>query len=920
IYGANIAKYIQYKGHLQIFIQYFILPVMVPKLMGQGTSSGYKIDGYALGAWWTARNPGVTPPVDFKYLRTLDDGIPAAGSFDGWPNALKDITMLDPCMGSGHFVVDVFSVMAPLRMLDEGLTKTEACDAVIRENIHGLEIDDRCTQIAAFNLALTAWKFCGEYRELPEMNLACSGIAPAGKKEDWVKLANSEEDPAKKERLKGGLARMYDLFQQAPELGSLIDPASIEKDAFTADFEELQPFLEAALAEEQGHKENEERGIIAAGIAKSGKLLAKRYVWQITNVPFLGRGLQSDILMKFSDENYDLSKGDLATTFIDRISKGLSENGSLSLVSPQNWLYPKSYQGMRKLILKNISIDLIIKVGTKAFDSISGEVVNIAFFVISKHSPTSNHSFSTIDVSEGQNANQKKNLLINKEVYQFLQIDQLYNLQNRIVFSKQNDEDKLGSFGNGYEGSSTGDKDRFIQIFSEQNLCKTKNWNLFQKSPNKDRSELFSGCSDIIYWQEGNGILESSDAARIQGLDAFGKIGVVVGRTGEITSGLYFGDFFDKSCVAFIPKKEYCKATIAFLLNESIGSVIRKYDARLSVATSVITDIPFNLEHWQQISDEKYPNGLPKPYSDDPTQWLFHGHPLYSESPLQVSLARLLGYEWPAESDAEMELSDEAKEKIRAIKELELPFDEDGIVCIPPVNGEASAAERLRDNIIKIWGEQYSGNTLSDLITREGSNKRDLETYLRDDYFAHHCKLFKNRPFIWHIWDGRKDGFAALVNYHKLDKATLEKLIYTYLGDWINQCDLKMQNNVSGADGLLSAAKALKQKLVLILKGQPPYDLFIRWKSLAEQAIGWEPDINDGVRLNIYPFIQAGVLRKKFNVKWGKDRGKNPSGSHWGPDRWNRYEDLEDQWKLKDEQNNIIPHLTNEVKRKQIIN
>ena len=257
-----------------------------------------------------------------------------------------------------------------------------------------------------------------------------------------------------------------------------------------------------------------------------------------------------------------------------------------------------------------------------------------------------------------------------------------------------------------------------------------------------------------------------------------------------------------------------------------------------------------------------------------------------------------------------------AKEKVNAIKELKLPFDEDGIVCIPSVNGEASASDRIRENIISIWGDEYDGSTLSNLIEQEGSKKRDLESYLRDDYFTQHYKLFKNRPFIWHIWDGRKDGFSALVNYHKLDKATLEKLIYTYLGDWINQCELKMQNNVSGADGLLAAAKDLKEKLVLILEGEQPYDLFIRWKSLEEQPIGWDPDINDGVRLNVYPFIEAGVLRKKFNVKWGKDRGKNPSGSHWGPERWNRYEDLDDEWKLKDDQGNIIPHLTNEIKRK----
>jgi hypothetical protein len=66
-----------------------------------------------------------------------------------------------------------------------------------------------------------------------------------------------------------------------------------------------------------------------------------------------------------------------------------------------------------------------------------------------------------------------------------------------------------------------------------------------------------------------------------------------------------------------------------------------------------------------------------------------------------------------------------------------------------------------------------------------------------------------------------------------------------------------------------------------------PYDIFVRWKPLEQQPIGWHPDLNDGVRLNIRPFMEADVLRKRPNIKWGKDRGKNPSGSPWGEERDN---------------------------------
>ncbi len=211
-----------------------------------------------LGAWWVNRNPGVTPPIKFEYLRTLDDGSPAAGNFEGWPDKTAQVTSLDPCMGSGHFVASLFPVFAALRMHEEGLTKEEATDKVIIENLHGLELDARCTQIAAFNLALTAWKFCGHYKELPEMNLACSGIAPKGKKEDWIKLVANEKNPETKQKLENGMSMLYDHFQLAPELGSLLDPTTIKADAFTASFEELQPVLKNALRGESNTEQIEE--------------------------------------------------------------------------------------------------------------------------------------------------------------------------------------------------------------------------------------------------------------------------------------------------------------------------------------------------------------------------------------------------------------------------------------------------------------------------------------------------------------------------------------------------------------------------------------------------------------------------------------------------------------------------------------
>jgi hypothetical protein len=338
----------------------------------------------------------------------------------------------------------------------------------------------------------------------------------------------------------------------------------------------------------------------------------------------------------------------------------------------------------------------------------------------------------------------------------------------------------------------------------------------------------------------------------------------------------------------------------------------------LAIDNGLLARIPFDLEHWQKVAAEKYPNGLPKPYSDDPTQWLFHGHPIKTDNPLQVALARVLGYRWPAEqvnnTSAKVEaassgfqketdsgdiknnaagssiyytLAEEAKVLIEAVKVFDHLSDEDGIFCIPSVNAEQAGAERLRDYLQQVFAGEWNNQTITQLLRKVEAASSSLDDYLRNEFFAQHCKLFQNRPFIWHIWDGRKDGFSALVNYHKLDKDNLSKLIYTYLNDWIRVCVAKKNAGESGSEGLLSAAQKLKENLEAILHGEAPYDIFVRWKSLEQQPIGWEPDLNDGVRLNIRPFVEAGVLRNKFNVKWGVDRGKNPPGSFWGEVRDN---------------------------------
>lgn len=849
-----------------------------------------------IGAWWVSRNPGAIPPVKFEYLRLLEDGTPAAGKFEGWPEKTSAISSLDPCMGSGHFVAALFGLMAPLRMMEEGLTKEEATDKVIAENLHGLELDPRCTQIAAFNLALTAWKFCGHYKPLPEMNLACSGVAPKGKVEDWVKLVKNENDPAKKLRLENGMRMLYEHFQLAPELGSLLDPTTIKADMYTASFEELQPVLKRAL-ESEADTEQLERGVMASGIAKAGQLLAKKYIFQITNVPYLVRGKQDDILLNFALKNYANSKTDLSTIFIERMVKSLMPNGTASIVSPQNWLFLSTYKKFREAFIKSQTIHLIAQLGAGAFQEISGEFVKVILFNFSKTKPSTQNLIIGVESSSIKLAIDKDRFLISGQLLLLNQLNQLLNPDGRVILDRENNNLKLlNAYANSYIGMHVGDWDRFRRCIWELNLPSSE-WAFLQN--NVSNGFEYEGLDAIIYWPNNGKIHTDNPKARVQGKQGWGKNGVAISMMADLQSSLYKGTMLRNGVSAIIPINEKDLPAIwSYISSKQYVSDVRKIDPNLYVTNTTLIKVPFDLDYWQKVAAEKYPNGLPKPYSDDPTQWLFHGHPVPSENPLQVAFARLLGYRWPAETDTEMELADEAGKNIQDIKAFDDLTDEDGILCIPPVNGEAPAAEKLRAYLQAVYGTAWANNTLGQLLAQAGAKKSNLDDWLREEFFEQHYKLFQNRPFIWHIWDGRKDGFSVLVNYHKLDKEKLQRLIYTYLGDWIRQCEAKRKNGESGAEGLLSAALKLKEKLEAILEGESPYDIFVRWKPLAQQPVGWEPDLNDGVRLNIRPFIIADVLRKKPNIKWGIDRGKNPPGSYWGEIRDNdRHLTLEEKRK-----------------------
>jgi hypothetical protein len=818
----------------------------------------------SLGAWWAARRPDSPLLREFEYLRFAEDGTPAAGSFEGWPASVAEVTVMDPCCGSGHFLVAAFGMLWRMRAEDEGLSDVAAQEAVLRDNLFGLELDPRCTQIAMFALALEAWK-AGGYRPLPVPNVACSGIPAKAPLAEWTVLA--EGDP----RVEAALARLHALFRDADTLGSLIDPVRATEQAGleSVDWHDIAPLVDKALtAERSNDPAAAVFGDAAAGIARVTDLLSRQYTVAVTNPPYLKRSRHSAALAAYGSELYVTAKSDLATMLVDRWDARSCE--TLAVVSPHGWMFSSWYARFRRRMLDWRRWRIVAHLGSGAFRDIGGEVVNVDLLVVENISAVEADTFAVLSV-EGALFREKVTSLRVTPSMHLGQQDQLKNPDARILI-EQTDSDAvlLADRAGGFAGIQTGDYPRFGRFFWESSSI-GEGWERQQSTV--ESTVPYGGREHVLLWEAGRGALRQFVEARlgfgktgawIRGTGFSGRRGVAVSSMGGLHSTIYTGELFDNNTAVIMPKVDADLVLVwAYCESAEFRESVRQIDQSIKVTNSTFVKVPFDVERWRAVAAERYPDGLPEPFSDDPTQWLFMGQPVGSTAPLQVAVGRLLGFRWPdQEPDA-----------------LDALTDQDGIVCLPAVGGERPAADRLVELLARAYGDQWSPSLLDGLLTEAGGKAGDLAGWVRDVFFKDHCRVFGNRPFVWHVWDGRPDGFSALVNYHRLDRSTLAKLTYNTLGWWIERQRADAEAEVTGAELRLSAAVELQRKLALILDGEPPYDIYVRWKSLAEQPIGWDPDLDDGVRLNIRPFVEAGVLRSKFTIHWKKDRGTNPDGT-----------------------------------------
>ena len=393
---------------------------------------------------------------------------------------IEDIKILDPAMGSGHILVYAFDLL--FEMYENlGWSTKESVLSILKNNLYGLEIDERAGQLASFALMMKA-------RE------KFSRLFSVLKREENFKLNTLiiEETNNLSERIKNrikdnnlnNLNKIIEDFEDAKEYGSILKLESIDKEILEKEFNTLKESFHNNEQETLIFNEdemiidiNEELELIES-LIKQHITLTNQYKTVITNPPYMGGKGFSPKLKTYVEKNYKDSKSDLFAVFIVRCNEFTKKNCYTSMITMQSWMFLSSFETLRKNIIEKTEIKSLNHLGTRAFSEIGGEVVSTVAWITKKISPKNEGIY--IRLVDYNNAELKEQEFYNRANYfQAKQKDFekipgspiAYWISDKIreIFEKNQ---KLGEVGEAKQGLATADNNRFLRLWNEVNYNK----------------------------------------------------------------------------------------------------------------------------------------------------------------------------------------------------------------------------------------------------------------------------------------------------------------------------------------------------------------------------------------------------------------------------------------------------------------
>jgi len=384
-------------------------------------------------------------------------------------SALSTLSVLDPCVGSGHFLREAFDMLVAMYQEQfPGLKAAQISDNILERHLHGIDLDPRAAQLAALTLYLRAWELVRDEQRREKQR------TPQNYQPSVIHIATTPSGIGSQALgrhlrlhpqdriLKPVLAGIFESLEQADRLGSLLQPRESLDRALVAltgnytipmdedpedgalrlsiietakrDPEGLRGMLMARVAasfrEEAGDNEDVAAALFGREAGEGVKLLQlleRRYAIVVTNPPYMGSSNMDNVLRKFVEQHYKAGKRDLCVAFILRCLELTNPGGRVAMVTQQGWMFLRSFADLRAVpeenlaearrkgeftgLLRETSLEALAHLGEYAFEEAAGAFATMFILVNQKISLA--HKFTAIKLIEYKSVNEKTQLLRN---------------------------------------------------------------------------------------------------------------------------------------------------------------------------------------------------------------------------------------------------------------------------------------------------------------------------------------------------------------------------------------------------------------------------------------------------------------------------------------------------------------------------
>lgn len=567
----------------------------------------------------------------------------------------EDIKLIDPCMGSGHILVYAFDVFMQIYE-NAGWSQRDAAQSIIKNNIYGLDIDDRAAQLSYFAVLMKARQY--------DRRILTRGIEPNvyavqesnGINRSQLKYFGAGLTEEEKQTALLQMEGLLNTLNDAKEYGSLLNVESY-------DWELLGRFVESSNTEGQisfdtyGLEETVEK---LKRLIRIGKVMAQKYEVVVTNPPYAGTSNLSAKVNNFVKKNYPDSKADLFAVFIERCGEMLKKNGYQAMITQHSWMFIGSFEKLRNKML-NCNLINMVHLGIKAFEEIGNDVVQTCSFIYQKNKKN-NYLTKFVRLVEYKSYSEKTKEFFNthnridSKCMRFGNIPGIpyaYYVSDNFIDNFENAK-YIEDYGK-LTGSQniTGDNEKYLRLFWEVEKEQVGNeWRLYAKGG--DYRQYYGNLSYIVNWsEEARNFYATNKTSNLLAEDFWYKEGITYSAITSRGTGFRYlpkGCIFDKggpSINLFGNKDE-----VLALLNSNVAKYyFWVFNPSINLQIKDVKSFPIILPELEEIKKLAKENidCCKMDWDSYETSWDYKIHPLV-KSTLSKDLSEKF-VEWEMECD-----------------------------------------------------------------------------------------------------------------------------------------------------------------------------------------------------------------------------------------------------------------------------